>query len=118
MCQEVIAETEVWSTGPSKSPVPWTQANSAPERSTPWSVTVCPEASTSLLPETCSAGAAPGVPVGLDEGLPLGLGLPVGVGLGFGLALADGDADGLGDALGPQAAPFTVNEVGAAFAPL
>src|SRR5258708_3652469 len=46
--------------GPSKIPALCTHMNSVPERSTPWSNTGWPEALTSLLPDTCSCGAASG----------------------------------------------------------
>src|SRR5882757_1331599 len=62
-CQLLMAVTDAWSTGPSQIPLPCTQANSAPDRLTPCSVTVLPVASTSLLPDTCSCGAGPPPPV-------------------------------------------------------
>src|SRR4051794_41727222 len=55
-----IAAIDAWSIGPSQKPLPWMQANSPPERFTPYSLTVAPvDLLTSLLPETFSAGAAP-----------------------------------------------------------
>ena len=56
--QLLIAVMEAWSFGPSKMPLPWTHAYSVPDRSTPCSTTWLPFASTSLLPDTCSCGAA------------------------------------------------------------
>src|SRR3954454_14609934 len=60
MFHAFMASTEAWSgCAPSKMPLPCTQANSALDRLTPSSRYVLPAAVTSLLPETCSAGAAP-----------------------------------------------------------
>src|SRR6478736_4269324 len=62
MCQAVIAATDAASDGPSKTPVPSTQAYCVPVRFTPSSRTGRPVPSTSRLPETRtdSAGAGPG----------------------------------------------------------
>src|SRR5689334_12886543 len=57
-----IAVTDAWSIGPSQMPLPWMQANSPPERLTPSRRYAVPDEVSSLLPETCRAGAAP--PVG------------------------------------------------------
>src|ERR1700749_3697913 len=57
-----IAVTAAWSTSPSKMPLPWTQAYSVPDRSTPRRITCWPDAFSSLLPDTCSCGAAPPPP--------------------------------------------------------
>src|SRR6478609_7221692 len=104
--------------------------NSMPERFTPRRTTCAPLASTSLLPETCSAGALPSpVPV-LAEAEGEGDADAEaegdadtdtdgdGDGDGEGEADADAEADGEGLAAPLQAAPLTVNEVGAALVPL
>src|ERR1035438_2908495 len=59
MPQPFIAVIDAWSIGPFHSPVPCTQANSPPDRSTPCSTTWLPPAFTSSFPETCSCGAVP-----------------------------------------------------------
>jgi len=58
--QLAIAATEAPSLGPSKMPQPWMQANSVPERLTPWSSTCVPDALISRLPSTWSAEGAAG----------------------------------------------------------
>src|SRR5258708_39973622 len=69
MFQLAIQTTARASTGQSKicdaaNPAWGTQPNSAPDRFVPRSTTVLPLASSSLLPDTCSAGAPakPGLP--------------------------------------------------------
>jgi len=77
---------------------------------------VAPDASTSLLPDTCSCGAAPEelVPVGeaLGEADFDADALAEGVGLALLLALALGD--GVVEETAPQVAPLTAKLVGAA----
>src|SRR3954451_6277058 len=65
--QARIAVIEAWSIGPFQKPLSWMQANSPPERLTPSSRTLAPPEVTSLLPDTCSAGAAP--PAGVVGGV-------------------------------------------------
>lgn len=91
--QFLIAETEAASMGPSHIPLPWTQANSPPERFTPRRRTAAPAAFTNVLPETFSLGAGPsggGVVGGSVVGSPPPL----------------------------QAVPLSAKAVGAAFVPL
>src|SRR6266567_2257796 len=80
--QDFIAEIDAWSLGPSKIPLPCTQAYSVPDRSTPCSTTCAPVKLSSLFPDTCNCGALPPPPVEVGEGLGDGL---VGVGLGEGM---------------------------------
>src|SRR3989442_362222 len=82
-CQAAMAATEASSEGPSKGPMPCTQAYSVPERLTPWSWRVDPDPSTRRLPETWTA-RVPGGAVGLGLGEGEGLGLGEGEGLGDG----------------------------------
>ncbi|MFE2348033.1 hypothetical protein ACFXA5_15260 [Kitasatospora cineracea] len=104
--------------------------NSMPERFTPRSTTCAPLASTSLLPETCSAGALP-VPVpvlpdgdgeaeedGDADAEAEGEAEADGEGEGEEDVETDGDGDGDGLEAPLQATPLTVNEAGAAFVPL
>src|SRR5689334_17388394 len=56
---ERIAVTDAWSIGPSQMPLPWMQANSPPERLTPSRRYAVPDEVSSLLPDTCRAGAEP-----------------------------------------------------------
>src|SRR5881275_1245443 len=56
MCHVVIAFTEAASLGPSKTPQPWMQAYSLPERLTPCQRTTRPFESRRRLPETWSPG--------------------------------------------------------------
>src|SRR5262245_27422458 len=56
---DAMASIAASSTGPSQTPYPCTHMNSPPDRFTPRRRTVVPLVSTSLLPETCSAGAGP-----------------------------------------------------------
>ena len=78
--QEAIACTDAESFGPSKTPQPWMQEYSVPERFTPSSCTACPAEFTRVLPLTVSGESAPGAGVGGGGGG--GVGVSVGVGAG------------------------------------
>src|SRR5690349_8373723 len=90
--QSAIALTEASSTGPSKRPRPWTHMNSPPDRFTPSRRRVAPAESTSLLPETRSAG-------------------------GVSWAGSVGSGVGEGSAAVLQLVPLSLNEVGTALLP-
>src|SRR6201986_4315056 len=60
--------------GPSKIPPDCTHLYSVPERSAPCSSTCWPLASISLLPDTCSCGAAPGLVAEVSPVVALGAG--------------------------------------------
>src|SRR6476469_1529708 len=89
MCQAVIAATDAASDGPSKTPVPSTQAYCVPVRLTPSNRTGRPAASTRRLPETRTDSVGAGPPADFD-GEGAGAGGGVGVGAGSPAEAADG----------------------------
>src|SRR2546428_6293220 len=92
--QLFMIEIDAASWGPSERPQPWMHAYSVPIRFTPCSVTVTPDALTSLLPCTCSGEGAPAI----GEGVAVGMGVVVGAGVFVGAGVVVGT--GLGVAAG------------------
>src|SRR5690348_12144761 len=115
---ERIAVTDAWSIGPSQIPLPWIQANSPPERFTPSSRYAAPDAVSSLLPDTCSAGAAP-VGGGDVGGGDVGGGDVGGGDVGGGDVVLDGETVGDVDTVEPvQATPFSEKLAGLPLVPV
>src|SRR5947207_11096791 len=115
MFHAFIASTVDWSgCALSHRPLPWTHANSALDRLTPSSRYVLPASVSSLLPDTCSAGAAPPDAVGLV----LAVGLAVVLGLGL-VGRMVGVVVGEEVTTTPvHVTPFTVNDAGTGLLPL